>query len=605
LRCIFNRRLKGRLGLAGTIDSSGRAADVPGIAEGAVNSMKWLVVSLLSAIALAVLGTTPPRSAPPNAPGGDFSAARAMTDVERIARAPHPSGSAEHAALRGYLMQRLGALGLTVRTQEGQFPDDARAALNRRGGTKVEQIPLTNVLGLLRGTQPNLPAVALMAHYDSVWGSPAAADDGAGVASILETVRALSLDGGRRRDVLVIFTDGEEAGLNGARMFFAQAQEARRIGAIVNLEARGGGGTTNLFQTSASNGDVARLWARTAPHPAGTSLATFIYSVLPNDTDLTVALPQGYPAWNFAFIGRPGLYHSPMATAANLDRGSLQQMGEQTLGLARALVQASELPRRAPEIVFFDVFGLFVVHYAPGWGWAMLTVAFVGYGALAIRRLDLSDMTGGVVRILALAVLAGGLLWGLNMISGAAGPVTYYDRLAAIPRLQFVAFCASVAMAVMVAGRRPASISGEVGMVLPVWIAAAVFQASAPTAAYVLTVPLLLGGAVALMRILWPENAARVAAAIVAALVTGYALVLGFALMQAVGPALPMVCLLPLLMAVPVLVPLRKPLAPGTVRATAGVLLILALGVALWVRWDAPAASVPAYEQARSLGVKG
>ncbi|MDF2639634.1 MAG: peptidase [Novosphingobium lindaniclasticum] len=567
-----------------------------------MKSTRLLIVSLMLGLALAVLGTTPPRPASADAPQDEFSAERAMVDVERIARAPHPSGSAEHAALRGYLMQRLSELGLTVRIQQGAFPPDARSELNRRNGKSEEHVPLTNVLGLLRGTESNLPAAALMAHYDSVPGSPAAGDDGAGVASILETLRALSLDRERKRDVLVILTDGEESGLLGARMFFAQAQEARRIGAIINLETRGGGGKANLFQTSALNGDVARLWASTAPHPAGTSLATFIYSILPNDTDLTVALPHGYPAWNFAFIGRPGLYHSPLATAANLDRGSLQQMGEQTLGLARALTRITDLPRRAPDIVFFDAFGLFAIHYAPGWGWAMLAVAFLGYGALVMRQPDLPEMFVGSARMLALLALTGGLLWAFNMVSGADGPVNYYDRLAAIPRLQAIALCATAAVSVLLLGSRPESVAGEVGLVLPVWLAAAAFQASAPTAAYVLTVPLLLSGVVALMRATRAGSGLGVVAVAVAGLVTGYALLLGYSLMQAVGTGLPMVCILPLMMVMPVLVPLRAPLSQGLMKGLSMALLVLAVGVALWVRWDAPAASIAAYEQVPAPG---
>jgi len=144
-----------------------------------------------------------------------------------------------------------------------------------------------------------------------------------------------------------------------------------------------------------------------------------------------------------------------------------------------------------------------------------------------------------------------------------------------------------------------------VGLVLPVWLAGAAFQVFAPTAAYVLTVPLLLGGVVALLRGAMPRRDPVLASVIVAALVTGYALLLGYSLMQAVGPVVPMVCLVPLLMAVPVLVPLRRPLPKGAARGAAAALLVLAIGIALWVRWDAPAASVAAYDQVRKLGVKG
>ncbi|MFX9054231.1 M20/M25/M40 family metallo-hydrolase, partial [Acinetobacter baumannii] len=80
---------------------------------------------------------------------------------------------------------------------------------------------IENIIGVLQGTDPSLPAIALMAHSDSVPGSPGAADDAAGVSAVLEVVRALKAAGPHRRDVVVIITDGEEAGLLGARAFFA------------------------------------------------------------------------------------------------------------------------------------------------------------------------------------------------------------------------------------------------------------------------------------------------------------------------------------------------------------------------------------------------
>jgi len=571
-----------------------------------VTGIKAFLVALVLAIGLAVLGSTPPRPLPPSAYAEDFSAGRAMGDVERIARAPHPSGSAEFAALRGYLMSRLESMGLTVRTQQGAFPEPARAWLNKQAGTDAAAIPLVNVIGVLPGRDPKLPAVALMAHYDSVPGSPGAADDGAGVAAILETLRVLSLDDQRRRDVIVILTDGEESGLVGARLFFAQAPEARRIGAVVNLEARGGGGKANLFQTSAMNGEAVRAWTASAPHPAGTSLATFIYSVLPNDTDLTLALPKGYAAWNIAFIGRPRLYHSPLATADRLDQGALQQMGEQALGLARTLSRAETLPGKAPDVVFFDVFGLFVVHYAAWWGWAMLAVGLAGYAALATRDFRLRALLGGAARMLGLMAAAGAGLYLLNLLSGADGPVDYYDRLAAIPRLQAMALCACLSAALVFVGKGSAPGSGEAGLVLPLLLAAAVFQALAPTAAYVLAVPIMLGGVAALLRL--REDRARgwgaVASVLVAGVVGGYALMLGFALMQAVGAMMPAVAVLPLALVCAVFVPLRTPLAKAPLRAAAA-LVLAAAAIALWVRLDAPADSIPTYSEARVLGVKG
>ena len=60
-------------------------------------------------------------------------------------------------------------------------------------------------------------AVLLMAHTDSVSRGPGAADDGSGVAVILETLRALKARHlTDNRPVAALFTDGEEKALLGA-----------------------------------------------------------------------------------------------------------------------------------------------------------------------------------------------------------------------------------------------------------------------------------------------------------------------------------------------------------------------------------------------------
>ncbi|PEQ11114.1 hypothetical protein B2G71_18930 [Novosphingobium sp. PC22D] len=549
------------------------------------------IVALAGAIILAVLGTTPP--APRAAPDG-FSADAAMRDIRRIARAPHPSGSAEHAALRDWLVGRLDGLGMEVRLQRGTFPPDAVRFLNARSGGKAASIPLTNIIAVLPGSDRSLPTVALMAHYDSVAGSPAAADDGAGVAAILAVAERLAAQEQGRRDLLVILTDGEEAGLSGVRLFFAEADERERIGALINLETRGGGGKANLFQTSADNGEVVRTWARSVPHPGGTSLATFIYSVLPNDTDLTVALPLGFPAWNFAFIGRPGLYHSPLATADNLDRGALQHMGEQALGLTRALVDAERLPQPAPDVVFFDVFGLFVVSYAPYWGWVMLAVGTAGFVWSARRGFDWRAFCAAAGWLVAILAGTGLVLAAVNWLSMGGDAPNYYDRLAAIPRLQAMAALVCLGGLALLASRSFASASRQLGFVLPIGLSAMALQALAPLAAYVLTIPLLLCGLAAAARTSLPAIGI-VLSVVAGALVGGYALMLGFALMQAVGPTLPAVCLLSMALTAMALMPLA-PVWP--MRRAGAAYLVLTLGavaIALWVRLDPIAPSVPGY----------
>src|SRR3989344_3626456 len=145
-------------------------------------------------------------------------------------------------------------------------------------------------------TPPGKDAVMIAAHYDSVPAGPGAADDGIGVAGALEAAHQLK---GRKltRPVLVVLTDAEEAGLVGAAAFAAHDPLAKRVGAVVNMEARGTTGGVNMFQTSSPNARDAAAIGR--PLPSANSLATDFYGLLPNDTDLTMLLPLKVAAGNY------------------------------------------------------------------------------------------------------------------------------------------------------------------------------------------------------------------------------------------------------------------------------------------------------------------
>ena len=218
-------------------------------------------------------------------------------------------------------------------------------------------------MGVLPGKDRNAPAMALMAHYDSVPASTGASDDAAGVATVLEVVRAFKAKGVPDRDVLVVLTDGEEAGLLGADAFFRQDPQAKRIGFIFNLDVRGSAGRVQMFQTADDNGGTIRLMAATAPRPVASSLTGFIYQYMPNDTDFTVSKRAGVPGLNYAFIGRQFDYHSPSSVPATQDRGSLQDMGDQVLATAQALAFSPNLPAKSPDLVYAQTPGGLTLAY--------------------------------------------------------------------------------------------------------------------------------------------------------------------------------------------------------------------------------------------------
>jgi hypothetical protein len=336
------------------------------------------------------------------------------------------------------------------------------------------------------------------------------------------------------------------------------------------------------------------LFAHHVARPSAGSLAVFLYRILPNDTDLTPTMKGPYTSFNFAFIGRSALYHSPLATPDRLDQGALQDMGEQVLGMTQGLLSASKLPARAPDVVFFDIFGLGLLIYSVWVGWLLLGLAGLGL-SLVVRCNGVAGLSIGAARMTGLIGLAAALLYGFNWLSLKAGPSNYYDRLAAIPRLEMLAVLVTgAAVALVLGGWRPGK-AGMVGAALPLLLLGIIAQALAPTAAYGVVVPLaLVGLAMAAVDRLSVALGFGLLAS-TGALVSGYMLALAHQMMQGVGATLPIVAALPLAIAMLALLPLWPPMERRTARLMAGVLLIAAAGLALSIHFAPLADTVAAY----------
>ena len=178
--------------------------------------------------------------------------------------------------------------------------------------------------------------IVLLAHYDSVPAGPGAADDESGVATVIEIARALIAQGvPGRHPIIALLTDGEEADLLGAAAFLQNSHLKTRVGAVVNVEARGNRGPSFLFQTNAGDGPLIDLYAKNVSEYATSSLYHEIYRFLPNDTDLTLFIADGFPSYNFAFVGGFPDYHTARDIRANLDPVSLQQQGNNMLGVVK------------------------------------------------------------------------------------------------------------------------------------------------------------------------------------------------------------------------------------------------------------------------------
>jgi hypothetical protein len=548
----------------------------------------WGYGLLALGLVLAAWRLQTPTPLPVNAPPSEFSATRAFTDIKAIAANAHPLGTVEHDRVRDYLVTRLRAMGLNPQLHTG-------TGIWERGAGRVYAGPAVNVLGILPGRDRNAPALLIMSHYDSVPNSPGAGDNTSGVAVALEVARAFKARPLPARDVIFLFTDGEECGLLGATLFFTHDPLAHRVGAVVNMDTRGDSGIAEMFETGPRNAQTIGAYARAVKHPTADSLSRVVDKNMPNGTDFTAAFPLGVPGLNFGFIGDEAAYHTPLATPDHLNLGSVQDMGDKVLASAKAF--AAGIPAQSADAVYSDVLGLFVIQYPFFVGWILLGLAAVlaAYAIWKAQRKANYAWGRGALGVLLIVILPGLLLWG----AGASfGPIDHFQRLhhfdflLAGSALLAIGGAAFVVALIERKKARPAGLWATSLVLLLVLAAAA--QVLVPEGAFILTWPALLAAAVAALRVYLPRGhwAGGIAVLILAVIVVAQIGAYGVLLFTGVGVDLPVVLLAPLVIAMPILL-----LVPGTRRLPLmahGAVILAGMALFAFGRFAPPTAATPA-----------
>ncbi|MDI1484091.1 M20/M25/M40 family metallo-hydrolase [Polyangium sp. y55x31] len=339
-----------------------------------------LLLALLVIVALRIRGFVP-KDPPPSASPQGFSVDRAAAHVTRLAASPRPPGTSGHDDARDFIRGELARLGISVEIQRA-------TALGTHWGVPYDVARVENLVARLPGRERG-PALALVAHYDSVPNAPGAADDASGVAVLLETARALREGPALRNDVIFLFTDAEEAGVLGGNVFVQEHPSFRDIGLVLNFDARGTRGPVGLIETSAGAGALVRHFADAVPDPVASSLFPEISRRLGHQTDFFPFREARVLGMNFAFADGATHYHAPVDDPAHLDRRTLAHAGTLALALARRFGDIDLTTLGAEPVVYFDVPGLGLVVYGRAWALpiAMIPAAlFVLALVFAIRR---------------------------------------------------------------------------------------------------------------------------------------------------------------------------------------------------------------------------
>ncbi|WP_230406426.1 M28 family peptidase [Flavobacterium fluviale] len=336
----------------------------------------------------------------------EFSTERALNQVEIIAQKPHYVGSTNHELVANYLKLELNRIGLETSVQEG-------FTLNNKGLL----VKSKNILAKIKGTN-NTKALLLLSHYDSAPHSfsKGASDDASGVATILEGVRAfLYSKHPQKNDIIILFSDAEELGLNGAALFVNQHPWAKDVGIVLNFEARGTSGPSYmLMETNKGNQALVEAFTKAkTSHPVSNSLMYSIYKMLPNDTDLTVFREQGnIQGFNFAFIDGHFNYHTQQDDVQHLNKTTLAHQGTYIMPLIKYLsnIDLDQTESTEDNVYFSAPFSF--ISYPFNWVMPMTLIA-LGLLALFIfigkvkRIISFREVFRGFVPLLGSLIIAG------------------------------------------------------------------------------------------------------------------------------------------------------------------------------------------------------
>ncbi|AZQ43380.1 M28 family peptidase [Nonlabens ponticola] len=363
----------------------------------------------------------------------EWSTKRALVHVKKLSQEPHYLGSKAHEKNRTYIIRQLEKLGLKTETQSG-FTLDKYGNLSRP----------VNILARIEGTANNNEALVLMCHYDSDPHSSLGASDAAsGIATIIEGIRAYLTDNKPENDIIILITDGEELGLNGADLFVTKHRWAKDAKMILNFEARGSGGPSYmLVETNGGNREIINAFKEAGTnYPVANSLAYSIYKKLPNDTDLTVMREKGdINGLNFAFIGDHFDYHSQLDSYERLDRNTLAHQGSYLMALlsyfAKSDLSDGLKTTAGTDDIYFPLPIIDMVSFPFSWMPILIIVSgilliFLIFYGVRKNRLRFKDLLVGFVPFLGSLILGYLIVnYGWQAISTAD---FYIDQAAIFP----------------------------------------------------------------------------------------------------------------------------------------------------------------------------
>lgn len=241
-----------------------------------------------------------------------------------------------------------------------QLPKSFRVSFTN----KVEEFPLTNLIGVLPGKSRAGEYVIFSAHYDHIGilapvGQDSIAngadDDASGVSAIISLARYYKRINTHERTLLFTAFTAEELGLVGSAYFSGQLQ-ADSVVAMINIEMIGKDakfGPNSLYVTGYHQSDLAKIMQRNVEktgfsfHPDPYPNQNLFYR-----SDNASLASLGVPAHTFATvqIDNDSYYHTVADEVETLDIQNIVSSIQAIALGAKSIVTGKDTPSRIPKL---------------------------------------------------------------------------------------------------------------------------------------------------------------------------------------------------------------------------------------------------------------
>ncbi|XP_017053756.1 endoplasmic reticulum metallopeptidase 1 [Drosophila ficusphila] len=260
-------------------------------------------------------------------------------------------------------------------------------------------------------------------HFDSKPTSYSAGDAGQMIVAMMEVLRVMSTTKQPfRHPIVFLFNGAEENPLQASHGFITQHKWAKNCKVVINLDCAGAGGKEIVFQSGPKNPWIIKYYKKNVKHPLATTMAEEVFQtgILPSDTDFGVFVTYGnLIGLDMAQFINGYDYHTKYDRFTNVPRGSIQNTGDNLLGLVRALSNATELDDTAEyaagHAIFFDVLGLYFISYTESTGVILnysvsgvaIVLVFISiWRTSSISHVSLGHVLSWFILILVLQIIA-------------------------------------------------------------------------------------------------------------------------------------------------------------------------------------------------------